>query len=101
MTRIITTVLVAIAAALMWPAPASASPRSYLATLEALGHPVYDAGAAVANGYAVCNLLDAGYTDTDVAFMVLAQFPSEATINMAAALVVVAESELCPGGFVA
>ncbi|MGV0794406.1 DUF732 domain-containing protein [Mycolicibacterium sp. XJ1819] len=80
---------------LVFAPAAEADELSFLQALNDNGIVVYDTAAALSNGYLACSMLDTNTGDV-VATEILYYFPSEATINSAATLVIVAAQELCP-----
>lgn len=76
---------------------ADASPLSYLQGLNNTGLEVYDAGAALATGYAVCVALEtANGADVARELFLSTSWADMPNIETAAAVVVVSVEQLCP-----
>lgn len=95
------------AATLVLAPEAQANEMSYLQSLNNHGLAVYDTSAAIATGYAICNMLDYANGDVVAAYVFTHTSWSDIpTPAHAGTLVLVSVEELCPrhdhrGGFVA
>jgi Protein of unknown function (DUF732) len=63
--------------------------------LNVRGFTVYNTAAVLLNGYLACDMMNTSTGDV-VAAELLYRFPSEATIESAATMVVTAAQALCP-----